>query len=149
MNRQSRYVQGNTARNIDVARAIQEAPTHETLRRINSESKKNNKMHMGFIYVLFLAGALVILGSVLISYVKLQSEITSSVKRISRYEQELNNLTLANDDEYSKINNAVDLEEVRRVAVEELGMVYADENQIVSYEREQSDYVRQLQDIPN
>ena len=45
--------------------------------------------------------------------------------------------------------NAVDLEEVRRVAVEELGMVYADSSQVITYTRENSDYVRQLKDIPD
>ncbi len=53
-------------------------------------------------------------------------------------------MTLANDDEYSKIVNAVDYDYIRQVAIEELGMVYASEDQIVSYTRENSDYVRQL-----
>ena len=44
----------------------------------------------------------------------------------------------------SKIVNAVDYDYIRQVAIEELGMVYASEDQIVSYTRENSDYVRQL-----
>ena len=102
---------------------------------------------MSLLYVAFLACATLFLGYSLISYIRLQAEITSSVDRIGYYEQELNNLTLANDDEYSKMINAVDLEEVRRIAVEELGMVYADSDQVITYTRENSDYVRQLKDI--
>ena len=104
-------------------------------------------MRMSFLYVAFLLGAFVLLGKSLISYVQLQSDLTASANRISAYEQELNNLTLANDDEYSKMINAIDYDEIKRIAIEELGMVYASEDQIVTYTRENSDYVRQLSDI--
>ena len=87
-----------------------------------------------------------IVGS-LVSYLKLQSDITTMVDTISKDERILNNLTLENDDEYSKIVNAVDYDYIRKVAIEELGMVYASEDQIVSYSREYSDYVRQLADV--
>ena len=92
----------------------------------------------------FLGLAVAVLAGSLVSYLKLQNDITTMVDDIAYYEQTLNNLTLANDDEYSKIVNAVDYDYIRKIAIEELGMVYASEDQIVSYERENSDYVRQL-----
>ena len=143
------YVYGNTAKNLDVRIAVHEDPTHQTLTELKSEKKRQKKMHMSIMYVAFLAVALLVLGKSLISYVELQSDITSTVDRISSYETKLNDLTLANDDEYSKIVDDVDLEEVRRIAVEELGMVYASEDQVIEYSRENSDYVRQLSDIPD
>ncbi len=141
------YVYGNTVRKPDVRIDVYQKPTHKALREIEGENKRQKKMHMSMLYVAFLACATLFLGYSLISYIRLQAEITSSVDRIGYYEQELNNLTLANDDEYSKMINAVDLEEVRRIAVEELGMVYADSDQVITYTRENSDYVRQLKDI--
>ncbi|MBO7333283.1 MAG: cell division protein FtsL [Lachnospiraceae bacterium] len=141
------YVRGAEARKIDVRTAVFAEPTHRTLREMEGEKKRQKKMHMSFLYIAFLCAAFFCFGYSLISYIKLQAEINASVDRISAYEIELNNLTLANDDEYSKMVNAVDLEEVKRIAVEELGMVYADENQVITYTRENSDYVRQLQDI--
>ena len=141
------YVRGAEARKIDVRTAEFAEPTHRTLREMEGEKKRQKKMHMSFLYIAFLCAAFFCFGYSLISYIKLQAEINASVDRISAYEIELNNLTLANDDEYSKMVNAVDLEEVKRIAVEELGMVYADENQVITYTRENSDYVRQLQDI--
>lgn len=143
------YVYGSNARKIDVRTEVYNKPTHQTLREMKGEQKRQKKMNMSFLYVAFLAGAIVFIGYALISYIRLQAEITATVDRISGYEQTLNNITLANDDEYSKMVNGVDLEEVKRIAVEELGMVYADESQIVTYSREHSDYVRQLKDIPD
>ena len=143
----SSYVYGNTARNIDVRRAIEEAPTGEPLRTLRGERKKAHKMHVGFLYALVLIAAITITGYGLISYLRLQSEITTLANNVSVHETQLNNLTLANEDEYSKMVNAVDFDEIRRVAIEELGMVYASEDQIISYTRENSDYVRQMNDL--
>ena len=142
------YVYGNAARNLDYKTAIYEQPTHSTLKELRAEDKKRKKMHMGFLYVAFLAGALFVLGSSLISYVKLQAEISATVDINSKLETQLNNLTVANNDEYSKIVNNVDLEEIRRIAIEELGMVYVTPDQVITYEKENSDYVRQFINIP-
>ena len=42
----------------------------------------------------------------------------------------------------------MDLEKIRDIAVNELGMVYANEDQVVLYDNEGSDYVKQYADIP-
>lgn len=143
------YNYSSTARKIDIKAAIQEAPSHQTLRELEGNKTKEKKRRISFLYVLFLAGAMVISAITLINYIRLQSDINASVKRISNYEQQLNDLTLANDDEYSKMVNTVDLEEIKRIAIEELGMVYPDSTQVVTYTRENSDYVRQLAEIGN
>lgn len=81
-------------------------------------------------------------------YIGLQSDITNSIKNISRLESQLNALKLDNDEEYSRITSSVDLEEVKRIAIQELGMKYAEEGQIVIVEGGGSDYMRQMADIP-
>lgn len=43
---------------------------------------------------------------------------------------------------YSRITNSIDLEEIRRIAIGELGMTYAKEGQIESYSSEGNDYMR-------
>ncbi len=99
-------------------------------------------------YVLFLCVALIATGIILVHYIGLQSDITSSVKRISRLESELNELKLANDEEYIRVSSNVDLEEIRRIAIQELGMQYAEEGQIVTFSGDSNDYVKQMADIP-
>lgn len=143
------YVYGNAARNIDLTTALDERPTGLHERELTSRKMRARKSGISFGYVLFLTAALVITAYTLISYLKLQSEITNYVDKIAYYETELNNKTLANDDDYSKMIESVDLDEIRTVAINELGMVYASEDQIISYTRENSDYVRQVNDLTN
>ncbi len=95
-----------------------------------------------------MAAAFLIVCVVLTGYVKLQSNITSHIKNISDLERQLNEMKLANDETYTKIMSSVDLEEIKRIAVSELGMKYAKEGQVVQYTGEGNDYVRQYSDIP-
>lgn len=118
--------------------------------KISNRTRKNRDKakHMSAGYVFFLSLALVATGYILIYYIGLQSDITNSVQHISRLEKELNDLKLANDEEYSRITSNVDLEEIKRVAIQELGMQYAKEGQIISFSSESNDYVKQMADIP-
>lgn len=143
----STYQYDNTARRLDVRRAMEEEPR----RRLSHTTRKNREKahHMNLGYVLFLSLALGFAGFVLIGYIQLQSDITASVKKISRLESELNNLKLSNDEELSRIESSIDLEEIKRIAMEELGMTYAEEGQIIEYSSEGSDYVRQVTELPD
>ncbi len=136
------YVYGNTARQLDVRRQLEEAPR----RQLSNETRKNRDKahHMNPGYVIFLLGALLVCAVVLINYVQLQSEITTTVKGISSMESQLNNLQLTNDENYNRIVSNVDLEEIRKIAIGELGMTYAQEGQIITYESAGSDYMRKV-----
>ena len=139
-------IDGNAARQLDVVTELQKP---RRPKEVNHAVKKNRDraVYMNFGYVLFLTLSLLVAGYVLIGYIGLQSEITASVKRIASMESTLNSLKTANDEEYSRIESPVDLDEVRRIAITELGMVYPDENQIVTVPDEGNDYVRQVTDI--
>lgn len=148
-NRHSQYyVQGNTVRRPDVTEEIRKRPQ----RKVNNNTIRKNReraKHMSVGYVMFLFMALVATGMILIYYVGLQSDITNSVKNISKLERELNDLKVANDEEYSRITSSIDLEEIRRVAIQELGMQYATQGQIISFASESNDYVKQMAEIPH
>ncbi|HKM34973.1 MAG TPA: cell division protein FtsL [Lachnospiraceae bacterium] len=140
------YIEGNTARRLEVRRAIEEEPR----RQLSVETRKNREKayHMNLGYVAFLIFAMMIAGYVLIGYIQVQADMTSQVETIASLESQLNNLKLTNDEELTRINSSIDLEEIKRIAIGELGMVYATEGQIVQYTNEGSDYVRQMEDIP-
>lgn len=145
--RQNRYyVQGNTVRNLQQEQEITERPK----KKVNNSIRKNRERakHMSAGYVLFLGAALAACGMILVYYIGLQSDITNSVKNISRLESQLNTLKVANEENYSRISSSVDLEEIRRIAIQELGMQYAQEGQIISFASENSDYVKQMAEIP-
>lgn len=145
-NRNRYYVHGNTVRKLDVTREIRQEPQ----KKISNRTRKNRDKarHMSAGYVLFLCMALVATGIILINYIRLQSDITNTVQHISRLEKELNDLKLANDEEYSRITSSVNLDEIKRIAIQELGMQYAEEGQIITFASERNDYVKQIADIP-
>ena len=140
------YVQGSTVRKLDIAREIERQPK----KKLSNTARKNREKaeHMSAGYVLFLSVALMTTAWILIGYIRLQSDITHSIENISKLENNSNDLRIANDEEYNRITSSIDLEEVRRIAIQELGMKYAEEGQIVTYESESSDYVKQLAPIP-
>lgn len=145
--RQNRYyVHGNTARNLQQEQEI----TERSRKKANNSIRKNRERakHMSAGYVLFLGAALAACGMILVYYIGLQSDITNSVKNISRLESQLNDLKVANEENYSRISSSVDLEEIRRIAIQELGMQYAQEGQIISFASENGDYVKQMAEIP-
>ena len=143
----SEYIQGNAVRRLDVTKEIDRKPK----KKLSNTARKNREKaeHMSPGYVMFLSLALIATGFILVSYIRLQSDITNRIDHISALERELNDLRLANDEEYNRITSSIDLEEVRRIAVQELGMRYAEEGQIVSFTSENNDYVKQLSLIPD
>ena len=145
---QDTYVVGNTVRKLNVVEElqnpVQQKPVHHTVRK-----NREKALYMNLGYVLFLVAALVSAAIILIGYIQLQAEITLSVKNIAAMESELNDLRLTNDEDYARAASSVDLEEIRSVAIGELGMRYAKEGQIINVSGEGNDYVRQLADIEN
>lgn len=139
------YVQGNVVRKLNVVEEIGQAPS----RRLSHTTRKNRDraLYMNLGYVLFLVAALAFSGMILISHIRLQSEITLAVKNIASMESELNNLRLSNEEDYNRALSSVDLDEIRSVAIGELGMRYAKEGQIINVASQGSDYVRQLAQI--
>lgn len=148
--RSNGYVQGNTVRKINTypnRKQDERRQKNAEEQRKNAARNRDKAKHMNIGYVLFLSVALLMIGYILISYIGLQSDITNSMKNIAKLERELNNLRLENDEEYSRITSSIDLEEVKRIAIQELGMTYAQEGQIIPFSGESKDYVRQTADI--
>lgn len=143
------YVDGSAARRLrpQEDERVRRRQTLETGRmHLRRRIVKAAPMNKGYIAVM--AAAVLIVCGLLMSYVKLQSDITNHINTISDLESRLNELKLANDETYTKIMSSVDLEEIKRIAVNELGMKYAKEGQVVQYTGEGNDYVRQYSDIP-
>ena len=71
----------------------------------------------------------------------------TSVKHVAALQSQLNNLKTENDEMKNRIDSSINLEEIRRIAITELGMTYAGQGQIVEIPDDGSDYVRQYADI--
>ena len=150
---QRTYIDGNTVRKIQTESVHKRRKENEDNRRI-----KQQRVHLGtgntvkvvpmkLGYIAFMVVSLCIVCLVLIGYVNLQSDVTNRITNISKLESELNQLKMDNDEEYTRIMSEVDLEEIKKIAIQDLGMKYAKEGQIITYSGEGSDYVRQYKDI--
>lgn len=140
------YIDGNTARKLQPLPQQRTRTAHQGTRHNQKRRMKVSPMNLG--YISFMIASVLVVCVVLMGYINLQSDITNRVTHISKMESELNNLKLANDETYTKIMSNVDLDEIKRIAIGELGMKYAKEGQVITYSGEGSDYVRQYGDIP-
>ena len=113
------YIYDNTARDLQIRRQME-----EPRRQLSHETRKNREKarHMSIGYVTFLMGALIACAAFLVNYIQMQSELTTKITEVSRMESELNSLKLSNDEEYSRITSNINLEEIKRIAIGELGM---------------------------
>ena len=73
----------------------------------------------------------------------------STNKQISSLESQLTEMRASNNEVYNEIVGNVDLEEIRRIAIEEFGMKYANQDQIVVYSETKGDRVHQIADLDN
>ncbi len=143
-------VQGSTARKWETA-PLREEYQNNTLRSVE-RVERQKKMHpiqsIDVFSLLFMTAAVAITLYLCISYIQVQHNITSMSKQIAIKESEINDLKNQNDAAYNRIDTSVDLKYVYDVAVRELGMVRADQSQIMKYTNVKSDYVRQYGNIP-
>ena len=138
--RRNAYVYGNTARALRPIEKEVRSP-----KRLTHKSRKNidrdTGMNPGF--MLFMTLAMVLTGIVCVQYIRLQSSLTTYVNQISAMEIELQGLRAENDDYESRIKGTIGLENIKKRAMEELGMSYASDDQIIVYNSDGTDYVRQ------
>lgn len=123
---------------------------HRNRRKASRQVRKNRHKALGMNsgYVMFLAFAAMLALAVCVNYVKLQSKITSRSESISELQAELAEMKEENNTRYNFVMDAVNLEEIRQKAQEELGMVYASEDQVIEYASPSADYVKQYENIP-
>ena len=141
----NQYNYGNTAEQYHEYRLRMEEPVEQ----VNPTVRRNQEkaMFLNLPYVLFLSIAFVAVAMSAIMMIRAQENLKESVNNVSRLENQYVTLKADNDATYDRIVNSVDAAEVKRIAIEELGMHYAAEGQIVVYTGDMDDYVRQYADI--
>ena len=137
------YVYGNTVRKVEPHRRREEQP-----KKLSRQTRKNREKakHMSLGYIVFLVAAFSVAGMILINYIKLNAEIITLNEYIAGQEKTLNEMRIDNAEAKTRIDSSIDYEEIKRVAIQELGMTYPVEGQIVAYEGVAYDYVRKVAD---
>ncbi|HPU63160.1 MAG TPA: septum formation initiator family protein [Mobilitalea sp.] len=84
-----------------------------------------------------------------IEFLMLQNEVSRLEKDIIKMEKTLATMKNENDAAYEQINMVYDLDYVYSVAVNELGMVYPNNNEVITFKKAEESYIRQYADIPD
>lgn len=80
-------------------------------------------------------------------YVKVYDKVKQTESATRAIVQETESLKAANDNTENNIYNNIDLEKIRKLAIEKYGMVYPYENQVITYRSVTNGYVRQYGDL--
>lgn len=83
-----------------------------------------------------------------INYLHLQAEVSGKAEVISELEAQYVDLKTENDLTEVVIDSTIDYDNILNVAINELGMVYANKDQVIVYNSQEMECVKQLSDIP-
>lgn len=147
------YTEGNTVR--QVAQPLPDRHTREREIREERERRKRlerrkmqRMMRKKRIYSMYVAMVAATVVGLFVGYINLTNSITTHMDNISALEQNISDLKASNSATESRIASQTNLGEIKAVAVNEMGMVYANADQIVYYDMESSDYMNQYHNIP-
>ena len=143
------YIEGNTARKLNTVPERVERPQREE-RKVNERISRNSRRARAFDlrYTVVLVAATVFLFVSCVSMLTLQADNTEKKRQIATLESNLAELTDTNNETSKRLESSVDLTEVYDTATKDLGMVYPQNGQVISYEASNPDYVKQFKDIP-
>ena len=146
------YIYGNTVRKMQAepVRREYEVEQPKRERKVSPQVKKNRRraLRMNPAYLAFLVAAAVITLMACVWYLQLRAEVANRAANIASLQQELVDIKEENTTRYNSVVDSVNLEDVRDRAINELGMVYANAEQLVTYQNPENDYVKQYEVIP-
>lgn len=102
-------------------------------------------INRSYVFFLIIISAATVL--MCVEYLRLKESITVQNHVIEQMESQLLSLRSENDALLDNLYNSVDLAYVKDVAIHELGMKYATEDQIVWYNTDDSFYIRQYREV--
>ena len=143
------YIDGNVIRHVEaVPQKRPDRRRREQEARVMARKNRERALRMNVPYVSFLTAVSVATVFVCVNFLQLQSEGISYRNEIASLESQLTEQKLANDNAYEEALSSVNMEDVKNIAVNDLGMTYADEGQIIIYSNQDGDYIRQYTEIP-
>ena len=146
------YIDGSTVRKLQTRPVPEKRETERRQeqprrrKRTSAKTRRNRaralQMHLRDVIFLGIAGMIVVVSC--INYLQKQALNTSYRNQVATQEAKLADLKERNESALK----SVDLETIRNIAINKLGMVYAGEEQVKTYDDKSSDYVRQYSDVP-
>jgi len=115
------------------------------------EEKRREEMKavsMNAVTLVLAAIALVVTVYFGYSYIHLKNSVNEHMESVKLLEKQLETKRTENDALEQSIDTSVDLSYVYNVAVNELGMVRSGQDNVIRYDKTESEYVRQYENIP-
>ncbi len=149
---QTIYIEeGNTVREVQPQIDYEEyrlrREAEEKRRRNAARRRKQVQARKRKLNSIFMVSTMVMAMLFFVGYVYMQSSITASANNIASLESEISTLKAENNAAESRLSTGGNLTQIRNTAVNDLGMVYANADQIVYYDMETSDYMTQYKDV--
>lgn len=139
-------VNGSSAIRRQEERQVERKPAKKRQRRVLPRTAVDI-IPVAYVFLVAAACVCILLFSVM--YIHAKTEITSLTKSVSSMQSSLETIRQENQDLQNEIATCTSLGTIRSKAINELGMVQAEESQIIYYDQSDSEYVRQKEDIPN
>ena len=147
------YEEGSLAHKVEV----REAPTREERIREQERERKRERQRTAQRRKKALAAlkkqalafslAVVVIAGLFAYYVHLQNNITNSRRNINDLKEQITVLKADNSAMKNRIATSLNLNSIKEKAMSELGMVYADTDQIVYYNMPDDDYMNQIEPV--
>lgn len=143
-------VDGTAARQLQVVPDYEREQEQVTRPRVTEAPRRAPKLSHGidFISMTLLVAAMAITLYLCYNYLQVQGNIVQLKRDVAVLDQELNTLLNENDALEEGLNGQINWDEVYLTAVKEFGMVYPNNNEVVTYESTRNGHVIQYKDIP-
>ena len=150
------YVNGSTVRQLEAQPVRKERidrtkiKEEQQKKRRRNAARRNRERALGMSrgYVAFLILCVGVVAFAAVAMVQMQSQVTQRMEHIAALESQITDLKADNDARYKEIVTSVDLDYIKDVAINELGMQYATEEQVIYYSVENNNFMDQYSDIP-
>lgn len=140
------YVEGNVVRREERTYETFGESREQVRRRVHRNRAKAAQLSIPYVVMLTLAMAVTV--AICYQMLMLKSDITASKRHIVTLQNQLDAMRLSNNAIEGSIAIYTDLDYIYKIATEEMNMIYPSEDQVIRFDRTESEYVRQYEDIP-
>ena len=144
------YTDGSAALSPEIAlpdREQREREIREEQKRRQKKQKRKNvrALRSGRLTAVYVSTFVVLFAGFFAGYVHYETSITNRMKNISSLEKEIADMKAYNAAAQSRIDTNTDINRIKKIALKDYDMVYANSGQIVYYDIAPEDYVSQVQ----
>ncbi len=142
------YSPGSEAMDLSTAPRIDYPPEEEPEKRKVRRQQPRRAKRRNLVYLAAMIAVTGVIFVFCVQYLTIRGQTASMTSDVARIREELNELTIMNDELEAEINTNIDYNKIYDTATGDYGMVYPNKGQIRTYNADGEGYIRKYQDIP-